>query len=307
MDIISNLHKIKIQKATVVTIGNFDGIHIGHEDIINKTVKIAKEKKLKSVLFSFSNHPVNFFRKDKLKNLMTLKDKCAYIKRLGIDVFINVPFNENIIKLSPKDYVNYILINKLNAKEIIVGHDFKFGTNRCGDANMLSQFGKDNNFNVTVINPIKIVNTRVSSTLIRNLLQDGNVADVKKYLGRNYSVTGKVIHGKKIGRKLGFPTINMKIDEDILIPKVGVYQSIVKIKDKFYIGATNIGYNPTIENSSFSVETYILNYEGNLYNRKIELFFIRRLRDEVKFNSVDELRIRLAKDIEDIKEHAFNV
>lgn len=303
MDIINDLHKIKINKFTAVTIGNFDGIHLGHQDIINKTISIAKEKKLKSVVFSFSNHPVNYFTKNKLKNIMTLEEKYSYILKFGIDIFINIPFDENIIRFTPQDYVNYILINKLNAKEIIVGHDFKFGNSRCGNAQTLLEFGKENDFNVTVVNPVKIDNTRVSSTLIRNLIQDGKVDTVKDFLGREYGLKGEVIHGKKIGRKLGFPTVNMRVNEEILIPKIGVYQSIVKIKDKYYDGATNIGYNPTINDSVFSIETHIIDFSGNLYNKNIEIFFVRRLRNEIKFNNLDELKRRLSMDVDNIRTH----
>ncbi|SHG93760.1 bifunctional riboflavin kinase/FAD synthetase [Tepidibacter thalassicus] len=305
MKIVNNLNEINLKNDTVVTIGNFDGVHIGHQNIIDKTKLIAKEKNLKSVLFTFSNHPINFFTDNSLKNLMTVEDKYNFIKNMGIDIVLLIPFNESIIKLTPDEYVKEILIKRLKAKELVVGHDFKFGKNRGGDINFLKKIGQIYNFNVNVVRPVKIENIRVSSTFIRTLLEKGNVGKVKKFLGRYYNINGVVIHGKKLGRKLGFPTINLKLNENILIPKTGVYYTKVKIKDNFYDGATNIGYSPTIKNKNFSIETHIINYNGDLYKKKVSVYFIERIRDEQKFLSLEELKNQMKNDIEWIKRKKY--
>lgn len=301
MNIINNFKKIHIMKNTAVTIGNFDGVHIGHQDIINKTISIGKEKELKSLLFTFSNHPTNFFSNESIKNLMTNEDKCKFIRNMGIEVVINIPFDEFIINLTPEEYVKNILVERLKAKEIVIGHDFRFGKNRGGDGSALKEFGQKYGFNVSIIDPIKIGNIRVSSSFIRKLLSEGNIEKATKFLGRNYEIKGSVIHGKKLGRKLGFPTINLDLDKDILTPKTGVYYTKIKIKDTFYDGATNIGYNPTIENSSFSVETHIIDFDGDLYNQEAKIYFIERIRNEKKFSSIDKLKEQMDKDINKIK------
>lgn len=301
MNVINNFKKLNISKNTVVTIGNFDGVHIGHQDIINRTISIGKEKELKSLLFTFSNHPVNFFSNEHIKNLMTIEDKCKLIRNMGIEVVINIPFDKPIIDLTPEEYAKDILVEKLKAKEIVIGHDFRFGKNRGGDGSVLREFGDKYGFNVNIIDPIKIGNIRVSSSFIRKMINEGKVERVDKFLGRPYEIKGLVVHGKKLGRKLGFPTINLDIDNNILTPKTGVYYTKVKIEDTFYDGATNIGYNPTIENSSFSVETHIIDFDGDLYKKDATIYFIERIRNEKKFSSIDKLKAQMDKDINKIK------
>ncbi|SHJ44534.1 bifunctional riboflavin kinase/FAD synthetase [Tepidibacter formicigenes] len=305
MKIVKDLKKINLKNNTVVTIGNFDGVHIGHQNIINKTISIAKEKNLKSILFTFSNHPINFFVNDSIKNLMTIQEKYNFIKNMGIDIVLPIPFNESIIKLTPDEYIEEILIKRLKVKELIIGHDFKFGKNRGGNADFLKKVAQIYDFNVRVIEPIKIENIRVSSTYIRKLLEEGNIKRVRKFLGREYNINGVVVHGKKVGRKLGFPTINLKVDEDILIPKIGVYRTKVKIENDFYDGATNIGYTPTIQNKNFSIETYIIDYNGDLYKKEVSLYFIERIRDEIQFKTIEELRNQMKNDVEKIKRKKY--
>ncbi|MEJ8554452.1 bifunctional riboflavin kinase/FAD synthetase [Tepidibacter sp. Z1-5] len=303
MKIITDIKNINIKQDTVVTIGNFDGVHKGHQKIIKDTILIAKHKKMKSVLFTFSNHPVNFFKKNKLKNIITKEEKYEIINKMGIDIIVSIPFNEFIIKLNPEEYIEKILLDKLHAKQIVIGHDFRFGLNRGGNAEFLENIGKTYGFDVKIMNPICLENIRISSTYVRNLLEIGEVDKVSEFLGREYGVNGIVIHGKKIGRNLGFPTINLKYDKNILIPKIGVYHTKVNIDGKIYNGATNIGYSPTVKQNEFTVETYILEYNGNLYGKEATINFIRRIRDEIKFDTIQDLKKQMNMDIENIKQN----
>ncbi|WFD11725.1 bifunctional riboflavin kinase/FAD synthetase [Tepidibacter hydrothermalis] len=301
MKIITDIKNINIKQDTVVTIGNFDGVHKGHQKIIKDTISIAKNKKMKSVLFTFSNHPVNFFRKDKIKNIITKEEKYEIINKMGIDIIVSIPFNEFVINLDPQEYIQKILLDKLNAKQIVIGHDFRFGLNRGGNAEFLQNIGKTYGFDVNVMKPICLENIRISSTYIRSLLKNGEVDKVNQFLGRQYKLKGIVVHGKKIGGDiLGFPTINLKYDENILIPKTGVYQTTVNIDGKIYDGATNIGYSPTVKQNEFTVETYILKYSGDLYEKEASINFIRRIRDEIKFDTIQELKKQMNMDIENI-------
>ncbi|CAH2213974.1 bifunctional riboflavin kinase/FAD synthetase [Tepidibacter aestuarii] len=301
MKIITDLQDVNIEQDTVVTIGNFDGVHKGHQKIIKDTISIAKKKKMKSVLFTFANHPVNFFEKDKLKNIITKEDKYEIINEMGIDIVVSIPFNEFITKLDPKEYIQEILLDKLHAKQVVIGHDFRFGQNRGGNAQFLENMGGIYGFDVKVMDPICMEEIRISSTYVRNLLELGHVDKVSEFLGRPYELKGTVVHGKKIGKDiLGFPTINLRYDENILIPKIGVYQTKVNIDGKIYDGATNIGYSPTVKQNEFTVETYILKYDGDLYEKEVSINFIRRIRDEIKFDTIQDLKKQMNMDIENI-------
>ncbi len=300
MKIITDLQDLNIDHDTVVTIGNFDGVHKGHQKIIRDAILIAKKKKIKSVLFTFTNHPVNFFKKDKLKNIITKEEKYRIINQMGIDIIVAIPFDEFIIKLDPKEYIQTILKDKLNAKQVVIGHDFRFGQNRGGNAQFLKNMGKIYGFDVKVMKPICLKNIRISSTYVRNLLEIGDVDKVSEFLGRDYEIKGIVVHGKKIGRNLGFPTINLKYDDNILVPKVGVYQTKVNIDGKIYNGATNVGYSPTVKQNEFTVETYILQYNGDLYEKEVSVIFIRRIRDEIKFDTLEDLKKQMSMDIKNI-------
>ena len=245
MTIIKSLEKIKNIENSVVTIGNFDGIHKGHIQLIKRTVDQAKKKNFKSVIFTFENHPMRYFRANSIKNLMTNEDKIEMMKSLGIDIIVMIPFDEYMTKISGHDFIKEILLDTLGAKKVIVGHDFTFARNKEGNIRLLKDLSEKYGFELEVVNPIKIDDIRISSTHIRNLISSGDVEKVYKYLGRNYTLSGEVVHARKIGRTIGFPTANIRIDENMVIPKVGIYATKVYIDNKIYYGATNIGYNPT--------------------------------------------------------------
>lgn len=296
MDTITSIEKIEAIKESVVTIGNFDGLHRGHQVLIKKTKEYAKVNNITSVIFTFKNHPVNYFRPGFLKNIITNEEKEIMLKSMGIDFIINIEFDEYIAKISARKFVKEILLDKLKAKKIIVGHDFTFARNKEGDIKLLQELSKEYGFYLEIVNPIKIDNVRISSTYIRKLINDGNIEDVYKYLGRNYKLSGIVIHAKKLGRTIGFPTANISIDEDMIIPKLGIYATKVYVDEEIYFGATNIGYNPTVNGDKLSIETNILDFDEDIYGKVITIEFIERIRDEKKFNGIEELKKQLKKD-----------
>lgn len=303
MTVIKSLKQVVNAKNTVVTIGNFDGIHKGHIKLIKEAVKEARENNFKSVVFTFENHPRRYFRDDSLKNIITNEEKIEIFKKLGIDIVLMIPFNEYMTKISANDFVEKILYEKLKCKTVIVGHDFAFARNKEGNASVLKFLGEKFNINTKIIDPIKIHGKRISSTHIRNLITNGNVSEIKYFLGRNYSLNGKVIHARKLGRTIGFPTANLKVEDKLIIPKDGIYAVKVYIDTKVYYGATNIGFNPTVNGKKLSIETNIINFNKDIYGETIKVEFLERIRDEKKFNSLDELKYQLNKDINFVYEN----
>ncbi|MDU3337804.1 bifunctional riboflavin kinase/FAD synthetase [Paraclostridium bifermentans] len=297
MTIIKSLDEVINVENTVVTIGNFDGIHKGHIKLIKEAVKEAKTKNYKSVVFTFKNHPMRYFRADSIKHIITNEEKVKIFEDLGVDIVFMIPFDEYMTKISATDFVKTILHEKLKCKMVIVGHDFTFARNKEGNASLLESLGKNYNMKVKVIEPIKIKGRRVSSSYIRNLINDGNVSEIKNFLGRNYFLEGEVIHARKIGRTIGFPTANLKAEDKLIIPKNGIYAVKVYVKNKVYYGATNIGYNPTVNGKVLSIETNIIDFDEEIYGEIIRVEFLDRIRDEKKFNSLDELKSQLRKDV----------
>lgn len=297
MTIIKSLDEVINVENTVVTIGNFDGIHKGHIKLIKEAVKEAKTKNYKSVVFTFENHPMRYFRADSIKHIITNEEKVKIFENLGVDIVFMIPFDEYMTKISATDFVKTILHEKLKCRMVIVGHDFTFARNKEGNASLLESLGKNYNIKVKVIEPIKIKGRRVSSSYIRNLINDGNVSEIKDFLGRNYFLEGEVIHARKIGRTIGFPTANLKAEDKLIIPKNGIYAVKVYIKNKVYYGATNIGYNPTVNGKALSIETNIIDFDEEIYGEIIKVEFLDRIRDEKKFNSLDELKSQLRKDV----------
>lgn len=298
MDIIKSIWDVNNVEESVVTIGKFDGLHNGHKVLIKKAVESSKKRRIKSVVFTFANQPANYFNNHSVKNIITDKDKMKKLNHLGIDIVVNIPFDEKMTNISADDFARKILKEKLRAKKVIVGHDFTFARNKEGNAKLLKLLGAKYNFKVEVVKPVKINNIRVSSTYIRNLIAEGSVNKVKEYLGRNYQLEGKVIKCKQLGRTIGFPTANMKIENEMLVPKCGIYATKVYLNGKTYFGATNIGYNPTVEGKDLSVETNILDFNEDIYGKTIKLEFLERIRDEKKFYSLEELKSQLKIDID---------
>lgn len=296
MIIINSLNEVESFDKSVVTIGKFDGIHKGHEVLIEKAVDYSKKEKMQSIVLTFKNSPVSYFSNIITREIITEKEKMNKLKSLCIDVVIDIPFDKNMADVSAEGFVKEILVDKLGVKRLIIGHDFNFARNREGTPTVLKVLGKKYGFIVDVIEPVIINNIRVSSTHIKDLIYAGRVEEIKKYLGRNYSIEGKVIHAKKLGRTIGFPTANIKLQENLIIPKRGIYATRVYIGNEIYIGATNVGYNPTVNGEKMSIETNILDFNKDIYGKTIKVEFLERIRDEKKFKDLNELKVQLKMD-----------
>lgn len=296
MIIINSLNEVKSFDKSVVTIGKFDGIHKGHEVLIEKTVDYSKQEQLTSVVFTFKNSPISYFSNIITREIITEVEKMNKLKLLGVDVVIDIPFNKDMAEISAEDFVKQILVDKLGAKKLIIGHDFAFARKREGTPPILKILGKKYGFDVEVIEPVVINNIRVSSTHVKDLIYAGRVDEIKNYLGRNYAIEGTVIHAKQLGRTLGFPTANLRLQENLIIPKRGIYATKVYIGNEVYVGATNIGYNPTVNGEKMSVETNILQFDKDIYGKTIKLEFLERIRDEKKFKDLNELKLQLKMD-----------
>jgi riboflavin kinase/FMN adenylyltransferase len=288
---------------SVVTIGNFDGVHWAHQKIFKKVIERARDLHGTSVAITFEPHPIKVMFPTKAKPLITLlEQKTELIINQGIELLLIIEFNKKFAAISPRDFVKDILVDKLAVKEIVVGYDYAFGHNRQGNIEVLREMGSLFNFNVQQVDQVYVENDLVSSTSIRNLVMEGNVEGAEKLLGRNYQIRGKVISGMNRGASLlGYPTANLKFTDE-LIPKEGVYIVLIDIDGKTYQGLTNIGYNPTFKNKALSVETYIFNLSAHIVNQKIKVNFLSRLRDEITFTSSKELTKQIDKDVNQARE-----
>ena len=300
MTLIYDLDQInKPLRNPILTIGNFDGVHKGHLILFDKVKEKARAIGGQSAVMTFEPHPVKVMMPGNGPPLITpTTQKLKLINDAGIDVIFQIPFTKQFAAISACDFVRNILVEKIGIKGIVVGYDYTFGHNREGNIELLKKMGTDLGFSVTMVGQVKVEDMFVSSTFIRKLVQDGNLPDAKKLLGRNYQICGTVVKGKDRGaRLLGFPTANLKVIDD-LTPKTGVYAVTVLIEDKSYYGVTNIGYNPTFGNGVFSVEVHVLDFSGDLLAKTIRVNFIKRLREEKTFKSVEALSKQIGRDID---------
>jgi len=286
-------------ERSIVTIGNFDGVHLGHQDIFRKVIAKAKELLLPSVAISFHPHPLKVLAPEKAPLLLTpLDEKVKLLKDAGLDVFICLDFTLNLADLSAFQFVKEFLIERVGTQEIYVGRDFRFGRDRVGDVHYLKRLGGLFSFDVNIVEPVVIKGHLVSSTRIRRLLFEGKIDEANQLLGRAYKVTGKVVKGTMRGKKIGFPTANIEPENEV-IPKKGVYFVSILLDNNIYPGVANIGYNPTFEEEKIiKTEVHIIDFWGEIYNKKISISFLKRLREEMKFKSIDELKEQIKLDVE---------
>ena len=289
--------------ATIVTIGTFDGVHIGHQKIIKRLVDIAHKKHLNSVVLTFFPHPRMVLQNNNdIKLLNTIEERETILSDLGLDYLVVKTFTKKFANLSAEEFVKNILVDKLNAKHIIIGYDHRFGKGRSANIDDLKSFGKQYDFEVEEISVQDIEDVSVSSTKIRNALNDGDILTANTYLGYNFYITGKVVKGKGLGRKIGFPTANREIAEDYkLIPKNGVYVIKTSIENKLVYGMMNIGMNPTVNGTKKTIEAHFFNFNNDIYNQTLKIEFVARLRDEEKFESVELLKKQLKLDEKNAK------
>lgn len=275
----------------------FDGVHLGHISIINLLKSAAKEKSLETALLSFWPHPRKVFNpNDDLKLLNTLDEKLNLLEKTNLDIVFLKSFDENFRNLTGEEFVRQILIEKLNVKHIIIGHDHVFGKNKSGNFELLQKLSQELGFEVQQLDAVKEGEFNISSTKIRNCLGNGNIIGANKMLGYHYSVSGTVIDGKKLGRTIGYPTANIEVDELKLLPKKGAYIVEVFIKNKFYKGMLSIGTNPTVNGNKLTVEVYILDFYDDIYGEEITVKFRDFLHEEIKFESLEKLIERLDED-----------
>ena len=285
-------------KETVITIGTFDGVHIGHQKIINRLINTGKSEELQSVILTFFPHPRMVLQKDSnIKLINTIEERHDILDDLGLDFLVIKKFTKAFSRLSAEDFVKEVLVDKLNAKKVIIGYDHRFGRNRNADINDLKVFGETFGFEVEEISVQDINDVAVSSTKIRTALLDGDVYKANSYLGYNFMLTGKVTKGKGLGKQLGFPTANIEIEADYkIIPKQGSYIVNAMIKDKLVYGMMNIGMNPTVNGDKQTIEVHFIDFDEDIYEVILKIELLDRIRDEEKFESVEALKAQLVKD-----------
>jgi riboflavin kinase/FMN adenylyltransferase len=302
MKILERIEDIeKPTKNAVVTIGNFDGVHIGHQALFHTVIEKAEAINGVSVAITFEPHPMRVLTTNGHPPLITLTEqKRELIGRAGIDILICIPFTREFAAISADDFVQDLLIERLNMKAIVVGRDYTFGSRRQGDLAMLQRMSKDLGFEVLVVDWIQPMNgksQRISSTRIRELVMDGEMEKARKMLGRHYQIRGQVATGRnRGGRLLGFPTANINL-QDELCPKQGIYAVTVEHAGELLKGVANIGYSPTFDDHLFTIEVHILDFKKNIYGDPIRVNFIERLRDEIKFDGIEALSAQIKKDI----------
>ena len=298
METYFSISDFKSKNKTIVTIGTFDGVHIGHKSILQKVLQASKNTNYESVVLSFFPHPRMVLNSDSdVKLLNTIDEKSILLKNLGLQHFIIHPFDSDFANLSAEEFVSHYLVKKLNIHKIIIGHDHRFGKNRTANIDDLILFGKKYNFEVAQISAKEIEQVAVSSTKIRQALFEGNIALAKKYLGYDYFMTGKVIKGKQLGRTIGFPTANIEITEKYkLVPENGVYIVSSFLNNQTVFGMMNIGYNPTFQEKKLSIEIHFLDFEADLYDQIIQISVLEFIRKEQKFEGIDNLKAQLQKD-----------
>lgn len=305
MKVYKDSSEFKKQNRTVVTVGSFDGLHIGHQKILKKLIEISKNINGTNVLLTFEPHPRSVIAKDyDLKILTTLEEKKMFLENFGIENLIVQNFTLEFSQMTSEEFIQKILVNDLGISHVVIGHDHKFGKDRLGDEDKLKEYGKKYNFNVTSVEAEMIDGQIVSSTKIRKALNDGDIEKVNLFLGRNYKINGKIVEGTKRGRQLGFPTANIELnDERKAVPKNGVYVVSCVLNQKKYYGVMNIGVRPTFENENkIILEVNLFDFSEQVYGENIEVSFINRIRDEKKFESKEDLINQINLDVQTAKE-----
>ena len=288
--------------GAVATIGNFDGVHLGHRAIFRRVVSEAQNRNCSSMVVTFIPHPMKVLAPEKAPRLLnTYAEKERLIAASCVDALVEIPFDQHIATMLPADFVQEILVDKLHISHLVVGYDYSFGRDRSGDAEFLTEIGNDLGFTVEIVGPVLRDAEISSSTLIRKLLSAGDVSSVVGPLGRNFTLEGKVIAGVGRGKGLGFPTANLLTDKEIL-PRPGVYAVKVRYRDTLHDAVMNIGFNPTFGTERISLEVHLLDFSADLYGETLRVYFVERLRDEKVFHSIEQLVNAIDQDIRRARE-----
>lgn len=298
MKIFHSINDFSTTKKTILTLGTFDGVHLGHKKILQKLTQNTANKEFESLVLTFFPHPRMVLQGGStLKLLNTITEKVALIEELGIENIVIHPFDEAFSRLTAEEFVRDVLVEKFKIHKIIIGYDHRFGRNRTADINDLIGFGHEYGFEVEQISVQEINDISVSSTKIRTALLDGNMSLANSYLGYDYFLTGTVVKGKQLGRTIGYPTANLQIPEKFkLVPQNGVYIVQSQIQNKLVYGMMNIGNNPTVGGQQQTIEVYFLDFEADLYQQKLQISILQRIRSEKKFDTIEDLKNQLHKD-----------
>ena len=300
MQLLQNKFYKNITKKSILVIGNFDGVHLGHESLFLKAKKIAKKNKTKFGALTFNPNPKEFFSKDKKINIINFSDKIKILKNLKLDYLVVLKFNKKLRSISANNFINKILIDKIDPSLIIVGKEFRFGKNRIGDINLLKE-----KLNLLSAPHIKFNRKKISSSEVRKLISKGKVDAIKKHLGRNWFISGKIINGRGVGRRIGFRTANIDLG-NYLEPKKGVYAVHFLIKNKKYKGVANFGDAPTFKRNKAILEVHLFQSIKNIYNKEAKVEFVKYIREEKKFKNTYLLIKQINKDVKKVKKILSN-
>ncbi|RZJ73319.1 bifunctional riboflavin kinase/FAD synthetase [Flavobacterium sp.] len=298
MKIFNSIQDFSPIGKTILTLGTFDGVHVGHKKIIARLLQTAKEEDCESAILTFFPHPRMVLQSDSdIRLLNTIEEKAELLAEIGLDNLVIHPFDKAFSRLTAEEFVKSVLVEQCKIEKIIIGHDHRFGRNRTATIDDLIEYGNLYGFGVEQLSAQEVDEVSVSSTKIREALNNGDMKKANEYLGYEYFLTAKVVKGRQLGRTIGFPTANLDVSASYkLIPKQGVYVAKATIDGKEYRGMMNIGTNPTVDGQDLSVEVNFLDFEGDLYGRELKVSILHRLRDEEKFGSLDILKAEIAKD-----------
>lgn len=303
MKVYTNFDALEVRTPTACGMGNFDGVHLGHQRLIHELVTKADKDGLETFVVTFEPHPLKILSPEDAPSLITsLEQKKKFIESYGVKNLLLIPFTKKFSQMSYEEFINRILIEKLNAKLIVVGYNFQFGSGGKGTAEKLKSIGLEKGFETLIVPPVTVNGRIVSSTLIRNMIESGKMKEAKTLLGRPFSIRGKVVKGEAIGRKLGFPTANVFLSPQIIKPAFGVYAVLVLRNGTFYRGIANIGRKPTFakvdDSSNVTLEVHIFDFNEQIYGEEIEVYFIERIREEKAFQNMESLVLQIKMDIE---------
>ncbi len=294
------LKDVKRKPDTVLTVGTFDGVHAGHKVLVNTVLKIAEEKKARSVIVTFDPHPREIINPGKsgIKLLSSLEERSEILADLGIDEMVVIPFDRDFSLLSSEEFVKTIIWEQIGVSDFVIGYDHQFGRNREGTIETVQKLGKELGFDSLVVSKHEVGEKTVSSTAIRNAIQrDGDMETAAKFLERHYLLNGTVVHGDKRGKKIGFPTANIQSDNPKkIIPKRGVYAVWVRVDGEYHGGMMNIGNRPTFEGDENRMEVHLFDFDRDIYGKDVQVQFVSRIRDEKSFSGIDPLREQLSRD-----------
>ena len=307
MQVILNLDKQhSLGKPIAMALGTFDGLHIGHQMLVWQLKLLQRSTGCSTLVYTFLNNPMERLQPEKAPSrIMNGLERISKLNRFAIDFLVLNPFDRDLASMEPEKFIEDMLIKKYNVKYIVVGYDFRFGLSGSGNTTLLEKLSLEYGYELIVVPPLALGDQVISSSLIRKLIQDGDMERVSMYLGSHYSIKGKIVHGFGRGKKLGFPTANLQFDRRKVIPKYGIYLTKVDINGVDHWGMTNVGINPTFNEEGLFIETHLLDYHHDLYGAKLKIEFLKRIRDEIKFTNIEELKEQIAKDIQWAKNYVY--